>query len=616
MSDPERGLLERKIREAPYLRKYHDIGKFIWPLRVQLGILVVLTIICAFFEAISLAALVPLLQMIESQQNPGGTLWGILEAAFSSLGIDLNFMTLLALITCLFIIGQFLLYTKKVLQVNLRVTLAKNMKVHAFREILSADITYHHSQKVGNYLNLTVTEIENASYGLFAATEYLSDLFFIFVYTIILLYISAVITAIVAAISIISFYLMNFVLRRSTIYGKQLVDINMKQNEFLSERFNLLRLIKTSSTEAGETDLFTRLSEDFRNRHARYGINGMSIEVLFQSFIFIIAVIVLIISIVVLQIQLAMLLLFLFVLVRITTPLRDINSRRHELAREIPSFAKFSQILSEVASQRKVKDGTRSFTGFSREIALENVSFSYDGKIPVLTDINLKIPKNRMVALVGASGGGKSTIADLITRLIDPDRGAVLIDGVDVREYTLNSYRRRLGVVSQESYIFNDSVLANICYGAEEISPERATEAAKVANAHDFIVQLPDGYNTVLGERGAKLSGGQKQRIALARALYKNPEILILDEATSSLDSESEKIIQNSINQIHEKYTIIAIAHRLSTIENADRIYVIEKGRLLESGTHWELVNSGGYYSRYYAMQYGGERSQPDREER
>ncbi|MDD1665105.1 MAG: ABC transporter ATP-binding protein/permease [Methanomicrobiales archaeon] len=570
-----------------------------------LALFAALAIVCSFFEAVSLGALVPLVQMIESQEEPGGTLWSILKSIYSAVGLDLNFNTLLVLLTILFVIGQGLLFIKKKMQVRLRVDLTKNLKVRAFHEILSADISYHHSQKAGNFLNLLVTEIENAGYGLFAATEFVTDFFFITVYAIMLLYISVEITAIVVAISLLAFYLMNRWLQRSNIYGKKLVDLNTEQNEFLAERFSLLRLIKTSSTEPSEVNRFDEISGRFRDSHADYGLAGTNIEVVFQSIIFVIAVFVLFASIDIFRIQLAMLLLFLFVLVRITGPLRDINTRRYELARQIPSFNKIDQVLAEVTSHQRVKEGSRIFPGFTREIAFSDVSFSYDGKTPVLSDISFTIPKNRMVALVGASGSGKSTIVDLITRLIDPDQGTIRADGADLREYTLQSYRQKLGVVSQEIFIFNDTVLANICYGSDEISLPRAVEAAKLANAHEFIDQMPDGYNAILGERGTKLSGGQKQRIALARALYKNPEILILDEATSSLDSESEKIIQNSINRIHEKYTIIAIAHRLSTIENADRILVVEKGEIAEEGTHGELLARNGLYARYHALQQG-----------
>jgi subfamily B ATP-binding cassette protein MsbA len=213
-----------------------------------------------------------------------------------------------------------------------------------------------------------------------------------------------------------------------------------------------------------------------------------------------------------------------------------------------------------------------------------------------------------MIALVGPSGGGKSTIVDLIIRLIDPDNGDIVIDGISLRDFDLGHYHSRIGFVGQESLIFNDTVMNNICYGTGECSPNKVQESAAIANAHDFIMQLPLQYDTILGERGVTLSGGQKQRIALARAIYKQPEILILDEATSSLDSESEKIILEAIKKIRHSITIIAIAHRLSTIENADSIVVIEDGNIVESGTHEELLASGNTYKRYYELQHSRQR--------
>jgi ABC-type multidrug transport system fused ATPase/permease subunit len=210
-----------------------------------------------------------------------------------------------------------------------------------------------------------------------------------------------------------------------------------------------------------------------------------------------------------------------------------------------------------------------------------------------------------MVALVGASGGGKSTIVDLIIRLSEPDSGEISIDGTNIRDFDINRYHQKIGFVSQDSYIFNDSILNNICYGSPVVSLEKAIDAAKTANAHEFIMRLPEGYDTELGERGVKISGGQKQRISLARAVYKEPEILILDEATSALDSESEKVIQQSILRIKHKYTVIVIAHRLSTIENADKIIVIEHGKAREVGTHKELISANGTYAKYYEIQYG-----------
>jgi subfamily B ATP-binding cassette protein MsbA len=338
-------------------------------------------------------------------------------------------------------------------------------------------------------------------------------------------------------------------------------------------------------------------------------MNGVKVEIFFQIILFGLAIAVLFVSTTILQMPLPLLLIFIFILIRLTEPLRNLNNQRHVITGELASLEKIDQILSESRRAKMIENGSDTFDGFKDTIRLNQVNFSYGPTIPTLTDISFDIKKNEMVAIIGASGSGKSTIVDLIIRLMDPISGDIQIDNKNLREFNLESYHNKIGFVSQESYIFHDSVLNNICYGADRISLDEAIDAAKIANAHEFISNLPKGYRTEVGEKGIKLSGGEKQRIALARALYRNPEILILDEATSALDSESEKVIQESIAKIKNKYTIIAIAHRLSTIENADKIIVIDQGKLIESGTHQNLMQNKGIYWKYHFIQYNGNNS-------
>ena len=580
------------------------IKKYIRPNLAKLSLITVLAIVCAFFEAISLGALVPFIQLLEDQENPGGTLWGILQSVFQLIHIPLNLTTLLIMLTALFLVGQGILYIKKVMQVDLRVHFVSRLKKRLFSEIISADILYHNSQKAGNIINTLAIEVDNAGYGLFSALELVTDVFFIIVYAIMLLYISVQMTFFCVLITLFALGLLNIANKQSTFYGGKHVIWNTKQNEFLAERFNLMRLIKTSSTEPVESGIFSKIADDYAGVHEKYGLSGVRIEIYFQSIIFILAVVVLFVSLNFLKVSLPMLILFLFILVRITTPLRDLSSRRHELARLIPSFLKVDQILQGARDGQHIRNGTRVFESFHRDIVFDRVSYSYGPDNAALIDVSLPIKKNEMLALVGPSGGGKSTFVDLLIRMFDPDTGEIRIDGTDLRDFDIRSYHAKLGVVSQDIFLFNDTILNNIGYGSGPVSLEKAIEAAKMANAHEFIMELPENYQTVLLEKGVSLSGGQRQRIALARALYKDPEILILDEATSSLDTESEKVIQNSIKTIRHRYTIVAIAHRLSSIEGADRIVVIEKGRIVESGSHQELLERDSIYARYYNAQY------------
>ena len=237
-------------------------------------------------------------------------------------------------------------------------------------------------------------------------------------------------------------------------------------------------------------------------------------------------------------------------------------------------------------------------------IQFESVSLSYaNDSIYALKDLSFEIPRNQVTALVGESGAGKSSIIDLLLGLYQPTAGEILVDGNRLDQYCLSEWRRAIGVVSQDTFIFNASILENLRYGRPETGLDEVTAAAKAAQAHDFISLLPKGYDTVVGERGYSLSGGQRQRLALARALIKQPEILILDEATSALDSESEKLIQQALTQFQSGRTIIVVAHRLSTIVNADQILVLEKGQVIEQGTHHSLLKKYGRYARYWALQ-------------
>ena len=240
---------------------------------------------------------------------------------------------------------------------------------------------------------------------------------------------------------------------------------------------------------------------------------------------------------------------------------------------------------------------------FEKEVELRDVSFCYAEGRDVLRHINLTVPKGKTVALVGQSGSGKSTLVDLIPRYHDVQKGEVLIDGTNIKDLRISDLRSLIGNVNQEAILFNDTFYNNITFGVENATMEQVTEAAKIANAHDFIMESENGYDTMIGDRGGRLSGGQRQRISIARAILKNPPILILDEATSALDTESERLVQEALERLMKSRTTIAIAHRLSTIRNADIIHVLHEGEIVESGQHDELIARNGYYKRLYDMQ-------------
>ena len=287
---------------------------------------------------------------------------------------------------------------------------------------------------------------------------------------------------------------------------------------------------------------------------------------------------------------------------QITRPLRSFID---QFANINQGVAAGERIFTIIDAENEVEDkrGAKEFKGLNESIELRNVEFSYEDERKVINKVNIKIKKGETVALVGPSGGGKSTLSELIPRFYDVDAGEVLFDGIPVGDYTQESIRAKMSIVSQETVLFNDSIEGNILMGRPTATHEEVVEACKVANAHGFIMDSIDGYDTNIGDRGTKLSGGQRQRLSIARAVLKNPEILILDEATSALDTESEKLVQDALTNLLKGRTSVVIAHRLSTIYNADRIYVIDEGRVAEEGTHKELLEKGGIYAHLIEMQ-------------
>ena len=295
---------------------------------------------------------------------------------------------------------------------------------------------------------------------------------------------------------------------------------------------------------------------------------------------------------------------FILLLFSLFQPLKNLTNVVNELQNGLASADRVFTIM-DIKSDIQDVDNALEVDDLKNTLSFENVSFSYgDEKDKVLNNINFQINKGEILALVGPSGAGKSTLVDLIPRFYDTLSGSIKIDGKDIKKLKINSLRSLMGIVTQETFLFDDSVKANIAYGVENISDDKIKDAAIAANAHEFIKELPDGYNTIIGERGVSLSGGQKQRIAIARAIVKNPPILILDEATSSLDSESEKHVQSAIENLMSERTVFVIAHRLSTVHNANKILVLENGQIVQEGKHDELVNIDGLYKQLHKMQF------------
>ncbi|NES82771.1 MAG: ATP-binding cassette domain-containing protein, partial [Moorea sp. SIO2B7] len=401
---------------------------------------------------------------------------------------------------------------------------------------------------------------------------------------------------------------------RSREFGRILSEKSREYSNKLFEILTGIRLIKTVSNESYEYDLIKKIirereQADF-DAQANSSLIGPFNEV--SGIISVLVMVVLGRYLFLDKIESfsTILLTYLVFLFRLLPLVGQLNSSRSRLA-NVAHSAKITTEFLRQDNKPFMSKGSEIYHKLEQGINFKEVSFSYPGHEDlVLNKINLWIEKGKTIALVGASGAGKSTIADLLPRFYDPTEGTITIDGKDLREYDLKTFRRAMGVVSQDTFLFNNSISYNIAYGRENFTLEEIIEAAKRANAYEFIIDLPKGFDTEIGDRGVRLSGGQRQRIAIARALLRNPDILILDEATSALDTVSERLVQQAIDEVCRDRTTLVIAHRLSTVQKAHKIVVLDKGSIVELGNHEKLLEKNGYYARLYSMQFT-EQSRP-----
>ncbi|MGV2831248.1 heterocyst formation ABC transporter subunit HepA [Myxosarcina sp. GI1(2024)] len=494
---------------------------------------------------------------------------------------------------------------------NLRLSqsnLCDRIRKRLFDQFQSLSLSYYSSSRSGELINSITTEINQLKAAVDIYSGLITRTSTMLAYVVSMFWISWSLS--VAALML--YFLLSVGLSKLIARVREASFAVPRANGRLAsvaiEFINGIRTVKASATQEYEQKRFYRASRNIINTEDKVATISSLVQPIAEAVASTILIVMVIVAfnlfIVGGEFKAASLLTFMFVLFRMMPLVSQINAKREHLSRFRGSIEHLKELLRK-DNKTYLKNGEIQFFGLKRGIDFISVDFSYEPEEDlVLKNITLSIERGKTTALVGASGAGKTTLADLVPRFYDPNSGEILIDGISLRQLEINSLRRRMAVVSQETFIFNNTVKYNIAYGLEEVDEEKIIEVAKQSNAWSFIQAMPEGFNTVLGDRGVRLSGGQRQRIAIARALLRNPEILILDEATSALDSITERLIQESLDKLSQDRTVIAIAHRLSTIVQADKVVVLEKGQIVEQGTYEELLKQRGELWKYHQMQH------------
>lgn len=590
---------------------------------------IIFNILSVIFSLFSIALMFPFLKVLFSNdpnQISDIIVKGKPVFSFSADGVvdTINFMMAQATIAngklvvlvwiCLFIVATIFLknvsrYFAMYFLAPIRNGVVRDMRNKLFNKTLDLPLSYYSDERKGDIISRMTADVQEIEWSIMQSLEMIfREPLTIVVFLVMMFGISAKLSLVAFVLLPITALLIGQIgksLKRSATKGKEKMGLLLS---IMDETLGGLRIIKGFNAEKNTREKFRKENQLYTNisikMYRKVDLASPLSEFLGVSVLVVILYLGGKMVIVDHSMDGALLIMYLVMFSQLLTPAKSFTTAYYSVQKGLASSERIDKILD---AEVTIKDGPHpiSLTKFEKEIEYKNVSFAYrEGEVGwVLNDINLKIEKGKTIALVGQSGSGKTTLADMLPRFYDSTKGEILVDGVSIKGAKIADVRALMGIVTQESILFNDTVYNNIAFGMENVTEEKVIEAAKIANAHEFIIKMQDGYQTNIGDRGSKMSGGQRQRMSIARAVLKNPPILILDEATSALDTESERLVQDALSNLMKNRTSVVIAHRLSTIQHADEIIVMQKGLIIERGTHTQLLALNGNYSKLHEMQ-------------
>lgn len=601
------------------------IRRFVGPYKQYLAGSVILNILSAVFNIFSFTLIIPILKMIFNLESEVYTFipWDS-GASFKEMLLNNIYYYMSSLITTfgpsmtLLLLGLFLgvmtalktgcYFGSSAVMIPMRTGIVRDIRVQVYNKVLSLPLGFFSQERKGDIIarmSGDVNEVENSITS--SLDMLIKNPILILFYFGTLLFTSWQLTFFTLLVVPAMAWGMGALgkrLKRDSLEAQDKWSDTMSQVE---ETLSGLRIIKAFNAEEKMKRRFRRTADEHKRLVNKVAIRQASAHPVSEFLGTIMIMIVLWFGGTLIlngndAFDAPTFIFYMVILYSVLQPIKDLSRASYNIPRGLASMERVDKILKAENNIKEIAAPVQ-VTGFNDKIEVKNVFFSYNGEKEVLEDINVTIPKGKTIALVGQSGSGKSTLVDLIPRYHDVESGSISIDGVDIRNLSIHGLRSLIGNVNQEAILFNDTIFNNIAFGVENATMEQVVAAAKIANAHDFIMEKEKGYETNIGDGGRMLSGGQRQRISIARAILKNPPILILDEATSALDTESEKLVQEALDRLMSSRTTIAIAHRLSTIKNADEICVMQDGRIVERGRHEELIRLNGYYKKLNDMQ-------------